>query len=66
MSEPLEERLQRHVDRPVHDQAERALVVVLADVGKGLGEVRIGHVGHGDQEVMREVTASYSTASAAR
>ena len=55
----LEQRLQGHVDRPVHHEAERPLVVVLADVGQRPREVRIGHVGHGDQEMMSEVHDSY-------
>ena len=50
----LEQRRQRHLDRPVDDEAERALGVVLADVGQRMGEVRIRHAGHGDQEMMGE------------
>src|SRR5437764_9438203 len=40
----LEEGLQRHVDRTVHHQAKRALVVMLADVSQRPGKVRIRHV----------------------
>ena len=35
--------------------AERTFSIVLADIRQGLGEMRIGHVGHRDQEVVREV-----------
>ena len=34
---------------------ERTFFIVLADIRQGLGEMRVGHVGHGDQEVVREV-----------
>jgi len=39
----------------VDHQAHGAIGVVLDDVREGLGEVRIGHVRHGDQELMLEV-----------
>ena len=48
----FEECRQGHVDRLVDDDAERALVVVLANVDQGVGKVRIRHARHGDQEVM--------------
>ena len=51
----LEQRRQRHVDRLVDDDAERAVRVVLADVGQRVRKMRIGHGGHGDQEVMRQI-----------
>ena len=57
----LEQRLQVHLDRAVDDDAERALVVVLADEGERLGEMRIRHGGHGDQKVMREIHLLHSS-----
>ena len=39
----------------IRDQAQRALLVMLANVGEGPGKMRICHVGHGDQEVVREI-----------
>mgnify|MGYP006173735623 CR=1 FL=1 len=60
--EPLEQRLQREVDGAIDHQAERALVVVLADVGERPREVRICHVGHGDQEVMRQIDRGHALA----
>ena len=41
--------------RAVDDQLRAPLLVVFADVGQGLGKMRIGHIGHGDQEMVREV-----------
>ena len=54
----------RHVDRPVDHDAERALFVVLADVGQRLREMRIGHAGHGDQEVMGQIDPRFTHAAA--
>ena len=51
----LEQRRQRHVDRLVDDDAQRAVLVVLAHVRERVREMRIGHGRHGDQEVMGEV-----------
>ena len=51
----LEERGQRHVRRLVDDDAERAVLVVLADVRQRVRKVRVRHRRHGDQEVMREI-----------
>ena len=51
----LEQRGQRHVGRLVDDDAERAVLVVLADVGERVRKMRIRHRRHGDQEVMREI-----------
>ena len=51
----LEQRRERHVDRLVHHDAERAVLVVLAHEGERVREVRIGHGRHGDQEVMGEI-----------
>ncbi len=49
----LEQGVQVHLDRPVHHDAKGALIVVLADIGERLGEMRIHHVGHGDEKMMR-------------
>jgi len=51
----LEKGGEAHVRRPVHDDAHRAVFVVFGDVGERAREVRIGHGGHGDQEVVGEV-----------
>ncbi|MNV94251.1 hypothetical protein D3C71_1890310 [compost metagenome] len=51
----LEDVGQVQLLRPVDHQAHGAMGVVLDDVREGLGEVRIGHVRHGDQELMLEV-----------
>ncbi|MNP23047.1 hypothetical protein D3C76_1157420 [compost metagenome] len=40
---------------PIDHQPHRAIGVVLDDVGQGLREVRVGHVWHGDQELVLEV-----------
>ncbi|MNC74211.1 hypothetical protein D3C75_1255270 [compost metagenome] len=39
----------------VDHQAHGAMLIVLDDIREGLGEVRIGHVRHGDQELVLEV-----------
>lgn len=44
--------------RPVHHQPHRAIGRVLDDVGQGVGKIRVGHVRHGDQEVMLEVAGA--------
>ncbi|MNR45408.1 hypothetical protein D3C85_1642520 [compost metagenome] len=41
--------------RAVDHQSHRAVGGVLDDVGQGLRKVRIGHVRHGDQELMLEI-----------
>ena len=51
----LEQVLQLDVDRLVDDQAERALLGVLAQVDHGAGEGAVAHARHGDQELVREV-----------
>ena len=51
----LEQRRQHHVGRLVDDDAERAVLVVLADERQRVREIGIGHRRHGDQEVVREV-----------
>ena len=55
----LEQRGQRHVDGLVHDDAQRAVLVVLAHVRERVGEMRIRHGRHGDQEVMGEVHLTF-------
>ena len=51
----LEQRRQLHVDRPVHDDSQRAVLVVLAHKGQGVRKIRIRHGRHGDEEVVREI-----------
>ena len=51
----LEQRRQRHVDRLVHDDAERTVLVVLAHIGQRVRKIGIRHGRHGDEEVVREV-----------
>ena len=36
-------------------EAERTFFIVLADIRQGLREMRVGHFGHGDQDVVHEV-----------
>jgi hypothetical protein len=52
---------QSHVDRPVHHQAEGALIVVLAHIGERAGEIRVDHVRHGDQEVIGQVHGAHGS-----
>ena len=40
---------------PADAAPERAALVVLADEREGAGKMRVGHAGHGDEEVAREV-----------
>ena len=40
-----------HRRRPVDDDAQRPLLIVLADIGDGLVKVRVAHAGHSDEEV---------------
>jgi hypothetical protein len=51
----LEQVPELDVDRLVDDQAERTLVVVLAQVDHGPGERVVRHARHGDQELVRQV-----------
>lgn len=51
----LEKRTESHVERAVDDDAQRALGVVFGDVGEGPHKMRVDHLGHGDQKVVREV-----------
>ena len=57
----LEQRLQVHFNRSVDNDSQGALVVVLADERQRPGEMRIRHVGHGDEEVMCEVHLLHTT-----
>ena len=41
--------------RAIDDDADRAILVVLADVGQRAGKIRVGHGGHGDQEMIGEI-----------
>jgi hypothetical protein len=54
----LEQRRERHVDRLVDHNAERAFGVVLAHVSEGVREMRIRHGRHGDQEMVRQIDRS--------
>ena len=51
----LEQGAQGDLGGAVDDQAERAARVVLGDIDDRAGEVRVGHAGHGQQELMGEV-----------
>src|SRR5690606_29988537 len=51
----LEQRRQIDLHRPVDDEAQRALRTVLGDEHDRAPEVRVGHVGHGDQELVGQV-----------
>ncbi|RMU55799.1 hypothetical protein ALP29_200471 [Pseudomonas syringae pv. avii] len=55
-SQLLEHIRQGQALRAVDHQPHRAIGVVLNDVGQGLRKVLVVHVGHGDQELMLEIT----------
>ena len=52
--ELLEKAGQIHIQRPVDDNAERAIGVVLTNQGNGAIEIGIGHSWHGDQQMIAE------------
>jgi hypothetical protein len=54
----LEQVAQLDVDRLVDDQAERTLLGVLAQVDHGARERVVGHAGHGDQELVRQIDSA--------
>src|SRR5512135_82327 len=58
--EALEQRLHGHVDGAIHHYAERALLIVLAHVSQRPRKIRIDHVRHGDQEVMRQIDRGHA------
>ena len=51
----LEQRGERHIDRLVDHNAERAFGIVLADVSQRIREMRIRHRRHRDQEVVGQI-----------
>ena len=51
----LEQRRERHVDRLVDDNAERAFGIVLANVGERVRKMRIRHRRHCDQKVVGQI-----------
>jgi hypothetical protein len=53
--DPIEQHLHRHVGGLVDDDAEHALVVVLANIDDGAAEDRIVHRRHRDQEMIGQV-----------
>ena len=53
----FEQAGQIHVDRAVDDDAQRTVLVVLADIDQGVGKIRIFHRRHGDQEMVGQVDA---------
>ena len=55
----LEDVAEVHRQRTVDHNAERTFRSVLADERHGLGEIRIGHAGHGDQELIAQVTVRH-------
>src|SRR6185436_8665375 len=60
----LEQGTQRHVRGAIDHHSQRTLIVMLANIGQGLGKVGIGHVRHGDQEVIGEIYALHGLAFA--
>jgi hypothetical protein len=54
----LEDIGQVQLLRAVDHQPHGAIGRVLDDVGQGVGKVRVGHVRHGDQELMLEVAGA--------
>ena len=55
-----------HVQWPIDDDAERALFVVLPNIGDRLGEVRVRHRRHGDQKLIGEEIRAGHAASIGR
>ena len=51
----LEQGRELHVDRPVDDDTQRAVLVVLAHIGERVRKIRVRHGRHGDEEVVREI-----------
>ena len=52
----FEQRFHRQVGRPVKDHAQRAALIVFAQIGDRPLETGVRHGGHGDQEVAGEAT----------
>jgi hypothetical protein len=53
----LEQPGQAQVDRPVDDNPQRTVLVVLADVDEAVREIGVFQRRHGDQEVVGQVDA---------
>src|SRR5687768_12505616 len=51
----IQQIFQGEIDRPVHHQAQCALVTMLANIGQRLREEGICHGGHGNEEMMGQV-----------
>jgi len=60
----FEQGTERHVGGAIDHYPECALIVVFADIGQRSGKVGIGHVGHGDQEVIGKIYALHGFATA--
>ena len=55
----FEQRGERHVDRLVDHNAERAFGVMFANVGQRIREMRIRHRWHCDQEVVGQIDRTH-------
>jgi hypothetical protein len=55
----VENLAQRQAQRPVHNNAQRAVLVVLADIGQRAGEHALLRAGHRDQEVVGKIEISH-------
>lgn len=51
----VQQLFQRKVERPVDDQSQRPVGVVLADVDDRLEEIGVGQRRHGDQELVGQI-----------
>ena len=57
----LEQTAERDVDGFVDHQADRTALRMLADQRQGPGKIRVGHAGHGDQEMIGKIDAIHKT-----
>jgi hypothetical protein len=61
-ADTVEQACQIHFHRPVDDDADGTLRVVFADVGQRARKIRVGHGGHGDQEMVGETDGFHECA----
>lgn len=54
----FEDFTQFHLRRPVDDDAQRTMLVVLADIGHGMEKIRVAQGGHGNQKLIVQITGS--------
>jgi hypothetical protein len=51
----VEQARQIHVDRTIDDNAQRAVLVVLANIDESVGKIRVFKRRHGDEEVIGQI-----------